>query len=268
MKMDIKTISTTHDEPVKEAEVSQEVEEEIKDDLEEASEETQDESKDDKTEEQKPKKKGGFQRKLERVEREKQELAARLAELEKKISQPKPEQKIEKKVDDGRPKLEDFEDQASYIEAVADWKLEQKEKQKAEAASKDKERSEFESKVKSFSDKAKEFGKSVDDYEDTILDVDHIPLSRDFESALLDSEIGPQVLYELAKNPAEFAKVNSMPRSSIDRMIGRLEEKLTQTKTTKAPPPPKPVGAKGSGSLKKPEDMDFAEYKKWRASQK
>jgi hypothetical protein len=82
-------------------------------------------------------------------------------------------------------------------------------------------------------------------------------------------------MYELAKNRKEYERINSLNALAMAREIGKIEAKLSRSKTTeaqeeikkitKAPAPLKPVGSKSSGiSNKSPDEMDFHEYKKWR----
>lgn len=64
---------------------------------------------------------------------------------------------------------------------------------------------------------------------------------------LFESEVGPALLYQLAKNPARAAELNAMSPREVAREIGRLEGKTSlpnPKKQTSAPPPLKtPTGA-------------------------
>jgi hypothetical protein len=44
--------------------------------------------------------------------------------------------------------------------------------------------------------------------------------------ALLTSEHGPAIMYQLAKSPAELARISALPPLDAAREIGRLEAKL------------------------------------------
>lgn len=66
---------------------------------------------------------------------------------------------------------------------------------------------------------------------------------------LRDSEKGPVLAYELAKNPALSAELNALSPRDAAREIGRIEARLSLPKpktTTKAPPPIAPVSGGGS----------------------
>jgi len=91
-------------------------------------------------------------------------------------------------------------------------------------------------------------------------------LTHHLGELLLDSEFGPQIAYDLAKNPDEAARVAKLSPAEQAKYLGRQEAKFeaakpsqrTAQKTPQAPIPPKlPKG--GSGSNKVGADStDFA----------
>jgi len=66
------------------------------------------------------------------------------------------------------------------------------------------------------------------------------------------SDIGPDIAYYLGGNPKEADRISRMNPFSQAKEIGKIEAKLAENppvrKTTSAPPPIKPVTAKGVGS--------------------
>lgn len=247
-------------------ETEQESETEVTDD---EAEET-----DQKDEKAKPKKKGGFQRKLESKDREieflREQLARQTQPEQKKESDAKAETKNDK------PKPDDYDSQADYLEALTDWKVEQKVKEREEKAKQESVKSEFESRVSKFQTEVKKFSETVDDYEDVIDDASDVMLTVGLQEALLESENGPEILYNLAKNKAELMRINRLSLVAQAREIGKLEAKLSKpepkpeikTKTA-APPPPKPVGTKSPGKvIKDPSEMTGDEYIAWKKSRR
>lgn len=93
-----------------------------------------------------------------------------------------------------------------------------------------------------------------------------LPLTDAMTGALLDLDGGPKVLAYLTANPAEVERIAklSVYRQTVE--LGRLEDKLSGTSTSKAPPPINPIGGRGASSSD-PNKMTFAEYEKWRNSQ-
>lgn len=102
-------------------------------------------------------------------------------------------------------------------------------------------------------------------------------LSPHLGELLLDSEFGPDIVYELAKDPDEAARVAKLSPTEQAKFLGRQEAKFeaakssqgkTPPKAPQAPPPPKtPRG--NSGSHKTGADsQDFAAVEAaWRGGQ-
>lgn len=277
--MSIETVSVKEDgvitlsneketkEPVLAVEVEAEEEEqaeeseELSDDGEQESEEVQ--------EEVKPKKKGGFQKKLERKDREIEALRQQLAD--KSIQT---EQKEPVSFDKKKPVIDDFNSHAEFTEALADWKYEQKDAEK-KAQSKAVEAVEsVKNSIQNYHSKLSEFKKSTPDLDDVLEDVSHIRLSGALQEAIITSDVAAEVTYELARNPEEFERINKLSPLMVAKEIGKLELKLSKTaedkkaaieaeknKTTKAPAPLKSLSGKAQTVVAKNiNDMTFKEY--------
>lgn len=152
-----------------------------------------------------------------------------------------------------RPNPDNFETQAEYIEALTDWKLDQKLKAKEQQDNQTKQRTEFEQKAVSYNKRAEEFKKQHADFDDVIAEIDDVFIPNAVLDTVMSSEDGPALIYELAQDPDEFKRMCAMPpeKAAIElgKAMAQLELKKTkvQTKppqTTKAPPPPNPVGSK------------------------
>lgn len=91
-------------------------------------------------------------------------------------------------------------------------------------------------------------------------------------SAVLDSDLGPQLFHHLAKNPEALEQLNGMSEKAALKEIGRLEAQLETPKqpatafkkVSSAPEPVKPVG-QSRGVVQKPlHEMNQAEYEEYR----
>lgn len=250
----------------------------------EAESSVDDESEDDENEgDKKPKKKSGFKRRIEKLSRRLAEQEAQ-AEHWRKIAlaseKPKSESEAKPVVKDdaGKPNPDKFETYADYMDALTDWKIEQRDKSKAEKEREERVRSEVEALRRAFAEKANAFKKVATDFEETIEDVDDIPMSVELETVFLESDNGPELMYELAKNREEYERISKLSGRAFDRAIGAFEARIsgnsqvkkeTEVKKTKAPPPLKPVGSKSSASIEKdPDEMSYEEYKKWREAKR
>lgn len=245
------------DETIEESETSESEE------TEEQSEESEDEHDEEKSQQdEKPKKKGGFKKRIERFQRKlsvtEQELAYWKEQALKGNSKAETEvQAPAKQEANSKPKADDFTSYEDYTEALTDWKIEQREKERETKAKETQVKTEYQKQVESFQSKVSEFAKTKDDFEDVISEVDDVPLSLGVSEAITSSENGPELMYELAKNKKELLRINALSPILAAREIGKIEARLAKTeskpipKTTKAPAPITPVGNKGSATIKK-----------------
>ena len=208
------------------------------------------------------KKKGGFQRKLERKDQElglkDQEIAALKAQLGTRDAGENSAERESTPVINGKPTLAQYDgDLERWAEALVDWKDEAK--RRAEVW-----------KTRT-ADAAKEFN-DFDEYADTQIDL--TPQMYEF---IVDSEIGPKLGYALAKDKTEAQRIFGLSPVQQMKALAKLELQLTGTppppvqQLTKAsaPPPIKPLaGGSTTSVVKDPRrsDMTFQEHNAWRNS--
>lgn len=261
---------------------------EVKAESEEDETDTQDEDGNEENE-GKPKKKGGWQRKLDSAKREAEYwkgLASQQVKVETKTEEPK--QLAE-------PKLSDYEDYDEYQKAVLTYNTQSAvDKVFKEREAKEKEaqlRQEMVKRQEAFSTQKEEARKIYDDFDEVIESYDK-PLNPYVSEALLDSPLGAEIAYYLAKNPDIADKVIAMSPTSMQREIGKIEavielrkgegkevtEKKVEVqkssesepvaKVSKAPPPIKTVNSSKAEPNFNPETASFEEYRRWRAKTK
>ena len=254
--------SDTQDETIEASDTSSKTDE---DEADSSVSEDDDGLKDESKEDQKPKKKGGFQKKIDKLSakaaRAREEAEYWRNEALKAKPQEKPEVNTKPKTEtqslSTKPKEESFDTHAEYVEALTDWKIEQRDKDREMKAKEVEVKTQYEKAVKSFQQKVSEFQKSHDDFKEALEDVDDIPLSFGLQEVIVSSDFGPQVMYELAKNREELERVNRLSPLAAAREIGKIEARLAKesdsseknqniNKQTKAPPPINPVSGKGS----------------------
>ena len=257
-----------------------EVEDESEDEVEET--ESKDSDKD------KPKKKGGFQRRIDKLNA-RATAAQEQAEYWKQqalkgAGESKTEPKVEKpQVVDatGKPDPDSFETHVEYVEALTDWKIEQREKTATEKAQKTQLETEQQTLLKSHSERVKAFAEKTADFDDVLETVDDIQVSPTVREIIVSSDNGPELMFELAKNRAEYERINKLPPLAAARELGKIESKLAASsseanpkqeikKQTKAPPPLTPVSSKSVSKEKSIHDPDIsqAEYERLRAKQR
>jgi hypothetical protein len=200
-------------------------------------------------------------RRMKRLLYEKHEALAELAALK---AQQRPSEPVLNK-----PNREQFQDDSSYIDALTDWKLEQKLPQIVEKANAQRVQNTVQA---DFAQREIKTKQDYPDYDDVISENGNIPVPRETVEAILLSEHGPDIRYYLAKNPEQAQALNQMSPISAVREIGRIEEriigekeiKLKPKQTTKAPPPISPVKT-GTGTVETDLDkLDMKEFIKRR----
>lgn len=245
--------------------------------------ETSQEAASEGKEEKPAKKNNGFKKKINRL---RGTITAKEQEIEywkaKAMASEKPAEqqtnsKVQAKGTNEKPKEEDYNSHEEWQDAVTEWKVDQRLAERDRAAKEDSLRKESETKVKTFGDRIQAFEKSNPDFREVLEDVEHVKLSAALQSEFLDSENGPRLMYELAKNPEEYERINALPYNQAIKALAKFEAGLEkpaeakapiQPKTPKAPPPIKPVGSRGSGTVKDLSEMtDFDEYYRARNEQ-
>lgn len=275
---------TEQDESTEASETTEELEESSQD---ESEGQDEDDSDSDESTNQKPKRKSGFQRKIDKLtkrnaEKERELEYWRAEALKSKQQKPETEQAQEQvetpklsHQDDGRPNADEFDTYEAYIDALTDWKLEQKERAKEIQAKETQVKNEYQAKVDAHSKRLNEFVQKHDDFQEVIENVDDINMSLAVQQAILESDDGPHLMYELAKQRDEYARICQLPPFAAARELGKFEaqikasstqKQVTEIKKPKAPPPISPVGSKVSMS-KSLSDMDYDEYRRVRLEQ-
>ena len=183
-------------------------------------------------------------RKEAQQEREaRQALEARLAALENN-TQPKKAEFVDEK-----PQPSQFSDAFEYAEALAEYtadkrisEMKQQEAQAKEAEQRQKVITEWTSKVEA----AKQ---SLPDFDEIVASSD-VVVNDDIRDAILESDVGPQILYHLAENDEVAKKIAGLSPKQALREIGKLEarfeakpeaEKPAPIVRSKAPAPIQPI---------------------------
>jgi hypothetical protein len=197
--------------------------------------------------EEKRKRAGGWQRKIERLERLNEQLVQQLSSRQgasAAAAKPEAEKTSEEKA-------------SEYIESLVEKRLAVRDTQQREKAV-----------VTDFQRRTAEVRASHDDFDDVVTSAD-IPVASPLGQALLTSEHGPAIMYQLAKSPAELARLSALPPLDAAREIGRLEAKLASStppaKTNGAAkrPPAPPTSVSGSTSnTRSLEELPLSEYKR------
>lgn len=207
---------------------------------------------DDDSEGEKPKRPSRYQR----LKRERDALAARLAQQESRPLAAAVDDKatlddlVRKEVGDP-PKEDDFNgDWFAYERALtayeADKRIATREiRRQAQQAQQTTQEAHREL-ILDYQERQREARTSISDFEEVMKGAANLTVSHAIGQLLLESEKSAVIEYHLAKNPALLDRLNAMSPLSAAKEIGRLEDRLSlpnhKTATKAAPPIKAPKG--------------------------
>jgi hypothetical protein len=180
---------------------------------------------------------------------------------EKLESMQRPQQQAPQPQNDGKPTMGQYSNVEDYVEAVADWKLAQRDQITQQSAA-EMSRNQITEKANKIYAEADKLGFDRETF-------DTMELSVPVAQAIIDSDIAPQLVTFLAKNPEEAARIVKLSPARQAAEIGKLEAKLSvaAVKASSAPAPIKPVGNRGGNTSGDPSRMSMEEYQAFRAKQ-
>jgi hypothetical protein len=239
------------------------------------------EQEEEKPEEEQPKKKGGFQRRIDRLTREKAELADRLTRLEQGLAQsavkPGDENREAPKqpaaADAKEPDPKDFETWEKYTAALVEFRLDAREKAKQADEQKKTAAERQKAVVAKWTEQVEQGRDDYDDFDDVVVKSKR-PVSQAVQAFILKSDVGRHVAYELGKDPGALDRINKLDAIDATRELLQIEAQHKKPapeqkpKVTKAPKPVKPV----SGAVKPAPRLDdpnigFDQYEQLRKKQ-
>ena len=167
-----------------------------------------------------------------------------------------------------RPDPSQFNDYDKYVDALTDYKTDQKLAQwrrEEEIKAQDETTQKRAARLQQGINKGYE---KYDDFEDVAMDP-AVPITPMVTEILAESDNPADIAYYLGKNRPEAVKISRMTTIAAAREIAKIEAKLSAEpppgptptkKTTAAPPPINPVGGSSAGPTKPLEDMSQKEY--------
>lgn len=213
----------------------------------------------------------GVQKRIDRLTRERYRLQGELEAIRRQQAQ-QPEPQRQPTQTEGAPKPEQFQSYEEYLEAKAEWKAEAKVREvlqrQQESTKQQSQQAERAKLMQAWEQRVDEASAIYDDYDEVALAPD-VPVSAPMAEAIQRAEKGADVLYYLGKHRDVAAQIAALDPLSAAVAIGRLEATIARPqprKTTSAPPPISPVGARAA-PVKDPAKMSTDEWLKWRNEQ-
>lgn len=164
-----------------------------------------------------------------------------------------------------KPVSDNFATYDDYLEALADFKAEQKiiqiEEQRKQAEIDNQRKSEEQRQTERRHALLEDGESKYDDFEE-VVSASKLQIAEPAYLAILESDISSDLVYHLAKDTAEADRISKLSPYAQAKEIGKLEDKLSAKKPiikSNAPPPINPVN--GSKDFTKSlDDMSIAEY--------
>ena len=205
-----------------------------------------------------------------------EQLEARLRELEAKAN---PQTIAQTANVDDKPKADQFNDAFEYAEALAEWSAEKALKDRDIADQQRKAEEERNKVAESWNKKVSKAKEAIPDF-NKVVSKSSVLVSDAIRDAILESDVGPQILYHLASDDDFAQSIASMPAIKALKEIGRLEAryegeqekpemKAKTVATSKAPAPISPLkGGKSAGAdvLVDTNGEFYGSYAQWKAA--
>ena len=228
--------------------------------------------------EEKPKK-GGVQKRIDELTRQRYEAEARAEQAEREAAELRQAQ-TKNGHNANRPTLEQYDyDQDAYEAAMVSWAEDGLKRQNEAATQAEKARAEQLEQIKRNAEINRKMTEGVTKYPDFIEVVSSpdLPSLQEINNtafeAVINSDKMAEISYYLGKNPSEVYEFQNMPPISVMRKVIELEHKLgsSRKETTNAPPPPKSMNGNSDAGIdpspKKRSEMSMAERLEWRKQQ-
>ena len=180
---------------------------------------------------------------------------------------------------EAKPQPSQFSDAFEYAEALSEWSTEQALAKRDQEERNRRVDQEHQKIISSWAQKVTAAKSEMPDFDDMVASSD-VVVPDHIRDAILESDSGPRILYELADNAELAKKIANMPANAALREIGKLEarfESKTETKPSnpvgksKAPPPINPIRGTAGNSMNVEVDSSGAfhgTYQAWKAARK
>jgi hypothetical protein len=148
-----------------------------------------------------------------------------------------------------RPRADAFQSHEEYIEALTDWKLDQREQQRAQHDAQTREATARQTAQQQWAAREAEGRDTYDDYDEV---VSRLSLAETIAPLVADtfreSDVGAALLYYLGQHPKEVSHLNSLPPLAAARWLGQLELRVGMPPAANPPPRRAPATSGAAGA--------------------
>jgi hypothetical protein len=201
------------------------------------------------------------------------DLEQRLAALEQNRQ---PEQQVVSIEQEPQPSQ--FSDAFEYAKALAEYSTEKALAERDRQVAMAREQEAQQKIIQSWAQKVQEAKAEMPDFDDMVASSD-VVVNNAVRDAILESDVGPKILYHLAENNDLAKKIAGLSPNAALREIGKLEakfeakpeaEKIAPVVRSKAPTPIQPIrGGQGKPDVPISANGEFhGSYQAWKAARK
>lgn len=159
------------------------------------------------------------------------------------------------------PQEADYATAGEYAKALVQWDRSQREVEQRSQQEQSRAKDQQATVEKIFTEARKIPGFDLDEFRE-------LPISQAVADAIVASDVGAKVVAFLGANPDEADRIAKLSPVRQIAEIGKIEDKIAAApQVSKAPPPMKPVGGKGSANNGDPAKASMDEYIEQRRKQ-
>lgn len=175
-----------------------------------------------------------------------------------------------------KPAPDDYKDAFEYAEALAEWSAEQALVRREQEVKQKEVEAKRETVIKTWQQKLESTKAELPDYEAMVAS-SSVSVNDTIRDAIIESDVGPRILYELASDDDLAEKLSTMTTAGALKLIGKLEAKFERTEEpakaepktvaakSKAPEPIRPLRSTG-GVADVGMDGNDMSYQQWKAA--
>lgn len=166
-----------------------------------------------------------------------------LRTLEKLQPQQSAPQQPSQQQNDGKPARAHYASDEAYVDALTDWKLEQRDRRSQAERQREQHQTLAQKTESIYAEAQKLPGFDREAF-------DELPLTKPIVEALVDSDAPAKLMHHLASHPEEVERIAKLSPARQAAELGKLEAALPKTpKTSKAPDPVGDPTARGSTTV-------------------
>ena len=221
-----------------------------------------------------------LEKRFSELTKQRKEAEARAEEAERRLaaieSKQAPQQALQAPESNQKPTPDNFKDAFEYAEALAEWSAEQALVRREQEVKQKEFEVQKQKVIQTWQEKLEATIAELPDYEDMVAS-SNVKVNDTVRDAILESDVGPRILYELASDDDIAEKLSTMTTASALKLIGKLEAKFEKTEEpvkaekktvaakSKAPEPIRPLRSTG-GVAEVSLDGNDIPYQQWKAA--